>query len=212
MQSSLNSLLSAWNRKLHYYLGLYFLFFVWLFSLTGLLLNHPQWRAAQFWGDRIETQYEKTIAPLSGVNDLARAKELMRQLDLVGEIDWPDQNATPGRLEFTVNRPGSLNRVNADLAQNHVSVQHIETNVWGVMNVLHTFSGTPVNNPSATRDWSLTTIWVVAMDALAVGLLLMVLTSYYMWYQLKKKRLIGFIALGSGVLACALFVVGLSRP
>ena len=32
-----------WNRKLHYYLGLYFLFFLWLFSLTGLMLNHQQW-------------------------------------------------------------------------------------------------------------------------------------------------------------------------
>ena len=32
-----------WNRKFHYYLGLYFLFFLWLFSLTGLMLNHQQW-------------------------------------------------------------------------------------------------------------------------------------------------------------------------
>ncbi len=35
--------LEVWNRKLHYYLGLYFLFFLWLFSLTGLMLNHQQW-------------------------------------------------------------------------------------------------------------------------------------------------------------------------
>ena len=35
--------LDVWNRKLHYYLGLYFLFFLWLFSLTGLMLNHQQW-------------------------------------------------------------------------------------------------------------------------------------------------------------------------
>ena len=28
------------NRRAHYYLGLYFLFFLWLFAFTGLLLNH----------------------------------------------------------------------------------------------------------------------------------------------------------------------------
>ena len=33
----------TWNKKLHYYLGLYFLLFLWLFSFTGLLLNHPRW-------------------------------------------------------------------------------------------------------------------------------------------------------------------------
>jgi len=35
------AVLEAWNRRLHYYLGLYFLLFLWLFSFTGLLLNHP---------------------------------------------------------------------------------------------------------------------------------------------------------------------------
>ena len=60
-----------------------------------------------------------------------------------------------------------MNRVSVDLDENRVSVQqHIETNTWGVMYVLHTFSGTRANNPAATRDWSLTTFWVVSMDAL----------------------------------------------
>ena len=33
-------IISTCNRKGHYYLGLYFLLFLWLFALTGLLLNH----------------------------------------------------------------------------------------------------------------------------------------------------------------------------
>ena len=31
----------VWNRRVHFYLGLYLLFFTWLFAFTGLLLNHP---------------------------------------------------------------------------------------------------------------------------------------------------------------------------
>ncbi len=38
--SNLTGALRTWNRRLHYYFGLYFLFFTWLFALTGLLLNH----------------------------------------------------------------------------------------------------------------------------------------------------------------------------
>ena len=78
------------------------------------------------------------------------------------------------------------------------------------MRVLHTFSGTRGNNLTAKRDWILTSIWVVAMDALSIGLLLMVLSSYYMWYRLKQKRLLGWVSLGAGVLSCTLFVVGLT--
>ena len=38
--------LETWNRTFHFYLGLYFLFFLWLFSLSGLMLNHGQWRVS----------------------------------------------------------------------------------------------------------------------------------------------------------------------
>lgn len=40
--------IETWNRKIHIYLGLYFLFFLGLFSISGLVLNHPQWAFAQF--------------------------------------------------------------------------------------------------------------------------------------------------------------------
>jgi hypothetical protein len=124
---------------------------------------------------------------------------------VTGEIDWPDRKQEPGQLEFNVNRPGRMNRISVDFVQRRASVQQIEINSWGVMNVLHTFSGTRANNPRSKRDWVLTTVWVVAMDALAAGLLLMVLSSYYMWYRLKQKR-----RLGLGALSCVFFAAGLA--
>jgi hypothetical protein len=48
------------------------------------------------------------------------------------------------------------------------------------------------------------------MDALAIGLLVMVIGSYYMWYRLKSKRTRGWIALTAGFLSCGLFVFGFS--
>jgi hypothetical protein len=209
MPSLRSQSLELWNRRLHYYLGLYLLFFLWLFSFTGLLLNHPQWRFAQFWPDRKETRFERPLQPRGPLSDLDRAREIIRELGLAGEIDWPAQKQAQGRLDFAVNRPGLLHRVSADLVQNRATVSRTEVNAWGVMNVLHTFSGTRANNPTATRDWTLTTIWVIAMDALAVGLLLMVFSSYYMWYRLKPKRRLGLIALTAGVVSCGFFAVGL---
>ena len=211
MPSSAKRSLEAWNRRLHICLGLYFLFFLWLFAFTGLLLNHPLWRFAQFWPQRVETTYENSIDSISAQGDLERAQSVMRQLGLTGEIDWPPRQPDAGRMEFTVNRPGDMNRVRVDLNENRASVQHIEINGWGVMHVLHTFSGTRANNPEARRDWSLTKLWVVAMDALAAGLILIVLSSYYMWWRLRPKRLAGSICLAAGVLTCGFFLFGLSR-
>jgi len=48
------------------------------------------------------------------------------------------------------------------------------------------------------------------MDAVALGLIFMVLSSYYMWYRLKKNRFLGWIALAAGYLVCGFFVVGLT--
>ena len=73
-------LLEAWNRRLHYYLGLYFLFFLWLFSATGLMLNHQQWFSDLY--QRTETTYDTPIETPAGESILARTQDLMRQLDL----------------------------------------------------------------------------------------------------------------------------------
>jgi hypothetical protein len=202
--------LESWNRKLHFYLGLYLLFFLWLFAFTGLLLNHGQWRFAQYWPERTESSYERSISSVASGSETDQAKQIMQELGLAGEIDWPSQPPTPGKLDFAVNRPGNLNRVSVDLTEHRATVQNTRTNAWGVINVLHTFSGTRSNNPVARRDWSLTSIWVFAMDALAVGLLLMVFSSYYMWYRFKQKRLLGWLVLAAGALGCGIFVFGLA--
>src|SRR5215210_4529914 len=93
-----------WNRKVHYYLGLYFLLFLWLFSLTGLLLNHGQWPIAIRANQRSEARYERDIQPPGGSAIDAQVRDVVRQLGLRGEIDiTPVQQA--GTLAFTVNRP-----------------------------------------------------------------------------------------------------------
>ena len=56
----------------------------------------------------------------------------------------------------------------------------------------------------------LTSIWAFAMDAVSIGLIVMILGSYYMWFRLPRKRGWGAISLTIGVFACGLFVFGLN--
>lgn len=199
-----------WNRRLHYFIGLYLLFFCWLFVFTGLLLNHPRWQFAQFWPNRIQRTTEQQVQTPNAGSDLERAQDLMRQLGLAGEIQWPPAQPQGGPFTFQASRPGLVVDVKVDLASGRATLQRNELNAWGVMNLLHTFTGVRAADTINARDWVLTTVWAFSMDAVAVGLIVMVLGSYLMWYRLKDKRRAGAIALVLGVVTCGVFVGGLS--
>lgn len=201
--------LKVWNRKVHYYLGLYLLLFVWLFAFSGLLLNHSNWKFAEFWGNRKEATYERPIAvPVPG-NDLVQANDLMRQLEISGEIEWTATRKDDSRLDFRVSRPGHIFEIKADFQQKQATVKRIDLNAWGVMRLLHTFTGVRMNDSRNERDWILTSVWAFTMDAVAAGLILMVLSSLYMSYELVQKRFLGTIILSLGLLICGLFCFGL---
>jgi len=76
--------------------------------------------------------------------------------------------------------------------------------------MLHTFDVEKRGNAGAPRNWLLSKIWCFTMDAVAVGLIFMVLSSYYMWFRLKKIHLLGWITLALGFVICGFFVAGLN--
>lgn len=195
----------AWNRKLHFYLGLYFLFFLWLFSLSGLMLNHQQWFRDLY--ERKQTTYEKEIEPPAGDTQLAQTRDVMRQLNLAGEIDWPAAQPV-GHLDFTVSRPNGAARVRADINARKAYVREFRNGHFHAFQIFHTFSGSRFTQPASQRDWIITSIWVFAMDALAAGLIVMVLGSYYMWWRLKKRKTLGLVTLAAGFAICGMFVTG----
>ena len=199
---------ATWNRKGHYYLGLYFLFFLWLFAFTGLLLNHS-WGFADFWPKRTVSKFERQVQVPTVTHDLERAREIMRQLGIQGEIEW-----TAGRTDgmlffFRVARPGRTSQVTVDAQSNRATVEQTDINAWGIVRVLHTFTGVRSGDERNSRDWVLTTVWAFSMDAVAVALVLMVFSGLYLWMGQPTKRRVGAAALLAGTITCAMFVFGL---
>jgi hypothetical protein len=200
-----------WNRKLHFCSGLFLLFFLWLFAFSGLLLNHPTWSFAESWSNRTETNYVREIAAFGPEvkGNLGQAREIVRQLGMEGEILWTATTTNADQFDFQVRRPGHFLFIKADLAEKRVTVRQADVNLWGVIKVLHTFTGFQIDEAHKRRDWMLTSSWAYSMDTVAAGLIFMVLSSLYMWFQLPQKRLPGAVVLGLGSLSCGLFCVGL---
>jgi hypothetical protein len=200
--------LKAWNQKLHIYLGLYFLALLLLFAVSGLLLNHG-WRFTEFWSQRQEFTNMHPISPPTAVSDLGRARDLMKQLRLAGEIEWTTTQPAKDRFDFRVVRPGRIVEVKTDFGQQTATIQEIRVNGWGIVRMLHTFSGVQRTALRAERDWWLTKLWSFFMDALSAGLVLLVLSSLIMACERREKWLGAAVALGLGVLVCGFFVFGL---
>ena len=200
-----NVRLEVWNRKLHYYLGLYFIFFLWLFSLTGLMLNHQQWFARLY--ERHQVSYDPEIRTPVGATRAEQTFDVMRQLNLRGEVDWPASQPV-GHLDFNVSRPNGSAQVRVDLNAKQAYVKEFTNGHLHAFQIFHTFSGSRYTQPTSHRDWIMTGVWVFAMDALAAGLIVMVLGSYYMWWRLKKRKSLGLIALAAGFAICGMFVAG----
>jgi hypothetical protein len=200
-----------WNRKLHFYSGLFLIFFLWLFAFTGLILNHPTWTFHEHWKNRKQTNYEREIAAPGpeATGDLGQAWDIMRQLGIHGDILWTTTRIDPSQLEFQVRRPRHFYFIKANWTQKRATVIQSDVNLWGVMKILHTFDGNVLNDPRNHRDWALTTLWAYSMDAVALGLIYMVASSLLMWFRLPHKRVPGVIVLGLGTLSCGLFCVGL---
>ena len=200
-----------WNRKLHFYTGLFLLFFTWLFAFSGLLLNHPSWKFAEFWTNRKQANYARPITAFGPevAGDLAQAQEIMKQLAIRGEILWTTTRTDTNQFDFQVRRPGHFFFIKADFRLKRVTVQQSDVNPWGVLKALHAFTGVQMDDPRNTRDWRLTSVWVLSMDAVSLGLIFMTLSSLYMWFRRPEKRLCGAIVLVLGTLICGLFCIGL---
>ena len=200
--------LKSWNQKLHIYVGLYFLVFLWLFAVSGLLLNHS-WRFTEFWNQRQQSTNECAIELPNSTDDLGQARNLMKQLGLAGEIERTTSQPATDRFDFRVVRPGRIEEVKTDLRKRRAIVQEIRVNAWGAIRMLHTFTGKPANAPRAERDWLLTRLWSLSMDAIALGLVVLVVSSLMLAYERRERWLGASIALGLGMAVGAFFLVGL---
>jgi hypothetical protein len=200
-----------WNRKLHFYSGLFLIVFLWLFAFTGLLLNHPNWTFHESWRNRHETKYQLPIIPPRPelTTDLDQARDLMRQMSIDGEILWTIIRSDAGPFIFQVRTPRHFYFISADIAHGQADIRHATVNAWGIAKILHTFTGNLASDPRNRRDWILTAIWAYSMDFVALGLIFMVFSSIYLWLKQPAKLLPGAISLASGTLLCALFCFGL---
>lgn len=193
-----------WNRKFHMYVGLFLLLFIWLFSFSGLLLNHSQWEFASFWKERKEKETIMPITIPAHLDSAALLQNFMEQLKISGEIS--NVKFTPDSVDFRVVVPGTNRDIHVDFKQ-RISVQkEMNFNLWGKIRTLHTFNGADKANPETQPNWLVTRIWRLAMDGIAIGLIFLCISSWIMWYKIRKNYIWGPVVLILGFAGAIYFI------
>lgn len=121
----------TFNRKIHIHLGLFLLLFIWLFSISGLIINNGKWKFASFYEQRQESKTDFTL-PIATLNDKT--------------------------------------------------------------------------DPSKTPNWIVTNIWRLSMDLIAIILIILCLSSWLMWYKVRRDYRLGYFALGIGSIVAGYYI------
>lgn len=193
-----------WNKKMHIHLGLALTLFLWLFSFSGLLLNHSNWKFTSFWEQRKQNIRTLSLMVPLGLDSAGLIMWVKQKVNAKGEVSEVRSNADS--LDFRVAVPGHLHGIHVDFKKSIITDKEISFNIWGVLRTLHTSNGVDKNDITKPSNWWLSTAWRFSMDAVAVGLILLCVSSYIMWYRLKKGRALGFMLLGAGMLGAVYFV------
>ena len=206
-KGELSKVFEKWNRKLHIYIGLFMLLFLWLFSVSGLFMNHPKW----FHGKMERTPEDRAVVFEGDMDPVTRAHDLKAQLGLDGEILLRAQR-NPEKFFFMVLRPNHRFGVSVDLKSQVATINNVKPQPAGVLADLHTFTGVRAiwNEPVQERDWIMTRIWSFSIDAVSIALILIVLSSLYMGLKVKEGRAWAVASLAAGVIACSFFIWGLA--
>src|SRR5207249_9596253 len=110
-------LLYRWTRDLHLYFGLFISPFLLLFAISVFFLNHAKVATDHFTSvESIENvQVPTGIELLRGREAVDRAKEMLPQLHVTGEIGFTRVVSKTRHFVFPVSRPGAEATVDVDL-------------------------------------------------------------------------------------------------
>ena len=196
-----------WNLKIHIYIGLFLLFFTWLFGISGLLLNH-HWEFASFWEERKEISYDKTIQISEEREQFALVNEIKNKLNLNGSISNLSFSNDSILLNFIISKPGTRYDIKANLHDGNILISEMKFNKWGIMRALHTLRNPTSKEMDVKQQAAMATIWGVSVDVLSVSLIVLCLGGWILLLQVRGKRFyLGLISIGCGLTLCILFLL-----
>ena len=191
-------MLYRWLRDLHLYFGLFISPFILLFAASVFYLNHGKLvvgidRQAQTYRD---LEIPDGFNRLKGPEAVQRAKVILPQVGVAGEIGFLRYVPANRHLIFPVSKAGSEATVDVDLDARSATVTTRSMSLWESISYLHKMPGP--HNVAIRGNWIGTQAWRVLADATIYLLLFISMSGVYLWWAIKAERRIGLALLSVG--------------
>lgn len=188
------------NRRLHSYLGLFFLPWFLVYGASSLVFSHGAWfskgPATTVLFDR---QYE--LDPITPEADLRPvADRIQRDSGLEGHFGvfrTPDGLIRMYGATFL-----KATQITYDPKLHRLTAEQTIFRLSGLLTRLHTRGG-------FERPGLLSYAWSVIVDGVQLSIILWMASGLYMWWKLQRHRLWGLLALGAGLALFGLFLAKL---
>ena len=188
-----------WTRELHLYFGLFVSPFLLLFGVSVFFLNHAK-VAVDRWTS-VDTVRDVRVPAglelLRGREAVDRAREMLPQLGVTGEIGFTRFVAATRHFVFPVSRPGMETTVEVDLDARSAVVSRRATSVLEAFAYLHKMPGP--HNVAIRGYWVGIQVWRYFADATIYLLLFISLSGIYLWWTIKAERRIGLTLAAGGI-------------
>ena len=150
---SIAALLYRWLRDLHLYFGLFISPFILLFAASVFYLNHGKLMSRR--DPPADTYRDLTIPDgfdrLKGREAVERAKAILPQVGVAGEIGFLRYVPKDRHLIFPVSKAGSEATVDVDLDARTATVKRRSMNLWESLSYLHKMPGP--HNVAIRGNW-----------------------------------------------------------
>ncbi len=189
-----------WTRDLHLYFGLFISPFILLFAASVFYLNHAKLILPT---DAPAETYRQLDIPdgfdrLKGPEAVQRARTILPQLNVAGEIGFLRYVPKNRHLIFPVSKAGSEATVDVDLDARTATVKRRSMNLWESLSYLHKMPGP--HNVAIRGNWVGTQAWRVLADSTIYLVLFISLSGVYLWWAIKAERRTGLALLGAGAI------------
>ncbi len=170
-------------RNIHLLVGLFALPAILTYAISSVQMAHRI---------RIPQNVTEEDAGLQpGLAPREAAAQLMAQRGYSGDLS--DIVITPAAVTFRITRVGSRYEVRYDSISGLAHVKRTDIGVLGELNRLHHLQG--LHHGNAAMNW-----WAGMLGAVSLILLTIGATGLYMWFKLRRERMIGAILLSANLI------------
>ena len=192
------------NRKIHIYAGLFATLYILLFAISGIVLNH-RLKIWDWFSNRVEKTREVAVTIPTEGSDLQKARTILRQLAVDGEIHRIVSEPAKGTFSFDTQRPGQFASVKLDATTGKGTLKTSDFNSWSILYNMHILTG------HGSKNWIWANVWKVFSDLTALIMVVLTMSGLVMWWNIKSARRWGLICLEIGAVLFVFLTLMLSK-